>query len=698
MNNHQFLLELLCEEIPAGALAAAAAQLADGLESRLAADGVGEVQRALVGYTSRRLAVMLTCLPARQPERRAEVLGPPVAAAYTADGAPTAATLGFARAQGVSVDDVQVVDGPRGRVVAVQRTIPGEPMTVVLARAVQAVVTALRFPKAMRWGSGEYTFVRPVHRVVALFGGEQLDEVVPVMLFGVASGSVTLGHRVAHPGPVELRGVSGVDDYARRLAAAGVVIDPAERLAVLQEKAAALAAEVGCTVRRDEALVSEHVDLLEYPGLVRGAIPASAMALPKEVLVTTLRHHQKCLVLERDGQLAPYFLAVMDRAADPKGLVQEGNEWVVGARLADAAFFFAQDRRTPLAEHARRLDRVQFHRKLGSYADKAAIVATLAAALADGVTDPEATATVAALARADLVTGMVGEFPELQGVMGGIYARLEGYPEAVWRAVYDHYRPAGLEGELPQNTLGAVVGAADRLDTLAALFAVGELPSGSKDPFGLRRAALGVVRLCAEVPLLFNVQTAIERAVAARAALTAGREAETVRQLVDFVGERERFYLTSKGGVAADVADAVLDAHWGVIPDDVARARALEGVRHEPVFAELALAFKRVRNILAKADTGVAAEQLLAEPAERELLNSLAGVEAAVQRNVAAGDFGGALRALAAVAQPLDRFFVEVMVMCEDAMLRQARLALLARLEQVFLSLADLSRLGGAAT
>ncbi len=698
MSGHQFLLELLCEEIPAGALAAAAAQLAEGIETHLREEGVGEARCAFSGYTSRRLAVCFVGLPPRQGDRTAEVLGPPVKAAFAADGSPTAAALGFARGQGVPVDALRVTEGPKGQVVAVTRTRAGDAMPAVLARAVEAVVPALRFPKTMRWGTGEHTFVRPLHRVVALFGAERLDAIVPVMLFGVTAGSVTLGHRVTHPGAVELLGVAGVEDYAQRLAAAGVVLAPERRFEVLRERAATLASEVGCSVRDDAALVREHVDLLECPGLVRGAIPPPAMTLPEEVLVTTLRHHQKCLVLEHAGRVAPYFLAVMDRASDPTGLVGEGNEWVVGARLADAAFFFAQDRRMPLAEHARRLDRVQFHQRLGSYADKAAAVAAVAQWLGAGWGNDDEIVSAASLARADLVTSLVGEFPELQGVMGGVYARLDGHPDAVWRAISDHYRPAGLEGELPSGTLGAVVGVADRLDTLAGLFAVGEVPSGSKDPFALRRAALAVVRVCAEVPLRVDLQAGIERAVRGRAAHAAGREAEVTRQLAEFLRERERFYLTSRVGVAGEVADAVLEARWGLVPDDVARAQALEAVRHEPVFSELAQAFKRVRNILAKADTGLGAEQLLVEPAERALLEVLDSVEKGVAQAAAAGDHAAGLRALAAVAAPLDRFFVEVMVMCEDAALRQARLALLARLERVFLGLADLSRLGGAAT
>lgn len=699
MSGHQFLLELLCEEIPANALAPAAQELATGLTERLHQEGFSEVRCEFCGYTSRRLTVALAGLPARQPDRSEEVLGPPVRAAFAADGSPTAAALGFARGQGVEVEALRVVEGPRGQVVAVTRLIRGEPTPAVLARAVEAVVPSLRFPKTMRWGGGEHTFVRPLHRVVALFGAEDLDEVVPLTLFGVRAGGVTLGHRVAHPGPVELRGTAGVREYLHRLREAGVVVDPGERRQALGATAASLAAQVGCVVRRDEALVAEHVDLLEYPGLVRGAIPVSALVLPEEVLVTTLRHHQKCLVLESEGHVAPHFLAVMDRADDPRGLVREGNEWVVGARLADAAFFFAQDRRRPLADHARGLARVQFHQKLGSYAEKAGAVVALArwlAAAGGAAVGPEEVEAAATLARADLVTGMVGEFPELQGVMGGIYARLDGHPEAVWRAIYDHYRPAGLEGELPVGVLGAVVGVADRLDTLAGMFAVGEIPSGSKDPFALRRAALAVIRLSAEMPLAIDLRAAIERAVAGRATQAAGREGEVIRQLADFLRERERFYLTSKVGVTGEVADGVLEAHWGVVPEDVARAHALEAVRQEPVFAQLAVTFKRVRNILAKGERGAAEARSLVEPAELALQQALEGVAAEVDRAVGAGDHAAGLRALAALAAPLDRFFVDVMVMCEDPALRQARLALLARLEGVFLRLADLSRLGGA--
>lgn len=700
MSSHQFLLELLCEEIPANALAHASQQLAESLVQRLEGEGITTARCAFVGYTSRRLVVALTGLPGRQPDRTQEVLGPPVRAAFAADGSPTPAALGFARAQGVAVADLRVATSPKGQVVAVTRPLPGEPMEVVLARAVEAVVPPLHFPKSMRWAEGEYTFVRPLHRVVALFGDEHLDQLVPLTLFGVRAGSVTCGHRVAHPQPLELRGIAGVEEYRQRLAAAGVVVDPEQRRAALRERAATLAQEVGCTVRPDAELEREHVDLLEYPGLIRGSLPVTSLSLPEEVLVTTLRHHQKCLVLEREGQVAPYFLAVMDRADDPRGLVREGNEWVVGARLADAAFFFAQDRRRPLAEHAQGLSRVQFHHKLGSYAEKALAVEALARWLAGqlgGAVSLEHVATAARLARADLVTGMVGEFPELQGVMGGIYARLDGHAEEVWRAIYDHYRPAGLEGELPAGLVGAVVGVADRLDTLAGLFAVGEVPTGSKDPFALRRAALAVVRLCAEVPLRFDLRQGLARAEEGRRGAATPGNSQVLAQLTEFVRERVRFYLVSQAGVAGEVADAVLEARWGVIPDDVARARALQAVRQESVFAELAVAFKRVRNILAKGDRGAAMPERLRGPAELALAHALEQAERAVMTAEEVGDHAAALRALAAVAAPLDRFFVEVLVMCEDVELRRARLGLLDRLEKVFLRLADLSQLGGAA-
>jgi glycyl-tRNA synthetase beta chain len=517
----EFLLEVRCEEIPANALGPARAQLAEGFHRALIEAGYeGFEVRAF--STVRRLIVSVSGLDEQQRDREEEAVGPSVKVAYTSDGSPTQAAVGFARSLGVAVEELRVLKGPKGEVISGTRLLRGRPTPEVLADISTSLIGALHFPKTMRWGAGAHTFVRPVHGVVALWGVGSLSDVVPVGLFGVAAGSTTVGHRVMAPAPLELAGCEGFVEYASRLGAAGVIIDPAERHARLTKTAARLATEAGCEVRHDPELEAEHVELVEFPGVVRGEIAERFLELPEEVLITTLRHHQKCLVLTRAGRVAPHFLAVADRADDPEGLVRRGNEWVAGARLTDAAFFFAQDRRETLAARSARLDRIAFHSKLGSYADKSGCVAALAAALAAeaGVAAEAAKlARAASLFKADLGTAMVGEFPELQGVIGGIYARLNGEPAEVWQAIADQYTPAGLEGALPRSRLGALLGVADRLDTLAGFFAVGEVPSGSKDPFALRRAALAVVRVCAEAPLRLDLQAAAAGALGCRTAV-----------------------------------------------------------------------------------------------------------------------------------------------------------------------------------
>jgi glycyl-tRNA synthetase beta chain len=695
MSRGEFLLEVLCEEIPANALPSIREQLAEAFRAELSSAGYEGFAVATYS-TVRRMVVHVAGLPAMQPDREEEVFGPPVRAAFSGDGSPTPAALGFAKGQGVAVEKLRVAQGPKGEIVAATKQLPGRPTPAVLAEICEKVVPALHVPKAMRWGSGEHSFVRPVHRITALFGAGTLTEKVPVTLFGVVSNCSTVGHRVVNPGRLDLKGAAGLVGYRERLEVAGVMLDREGRLCMIEKRAAELAHEVGCEVRPDPELVAEMAELVECPGILRGVIAPRFLELPEEVLVTTLRHHQKCLVLTRDGAVAPFFLAISDRPDDPEGHVQRGNEWVVGARLADAEFFFAQDRKAPLAARRDALEKVVFHQKLGSFARKAQLVESLAAALAAEASvevAPEAIARACALLKIDLTTSLVGEFPELQGVMGGIYARLEGEPEEVWQAIADQYSPVGLEGPLPRGPLGAVVGVADRMDTLAGLFGAGEVPSGSKDPFALRRAALAVVRICGEAPLRCDLREAAHRALVLRQETTTGGVEQALEALSDFLQERERFYLTTVAGVAPEVADAVIAARWGVVAEDVARARALEEVRGEEVFTSLAVAFKRVRNMVGKSGEGRFVGQLLKEPAEKELVAALGKVEKEIERTASHGDHGGGLRALAKLATPLDRFFTDVLVLCDDENLRAARLALLARVEKLFLRLADVSRL-----
>jgi len=695
MSGHEFLLELLCEEVPANALPGIREQLARLFGAALAEAGFAGCEVRSFS-TVRRLVVHVAGLPETQPDRDEEVQGPSVRAAFAADGSPTPAALGFAKGQGVSVDSLRVVAGSKGEVVAATRHVEGRPTPTVLGEIAPRVVHALRFPKAMRWGWGEYSFVRPVHNVMALFGVGALDTVVHFELFGLASGSRSVGHRVFHPKTVDLLGkLKGFDDYKAWLDGAAVMVDQDERRDWLVRRMKWFAHEVGCGVREDGQLLDEVVEMVECPEFARGNFDEKFLELPEAVIVTTLRHHQKCFVLERDRRVAPYFLAVCDWEGEPTEEIVRGNEWVAGARLADASFFFAQDRKQPFAARRQALERVVFHQKLGSFAAKTDLVGELAVRLAADAElglDGEVVRHACSLLKLDLTTAMVGEFPELQGVMGGIYAQAEGEAGAVCEAIADQYVPAGLEGPLPRGPLAAVVGVADRLDTLAALFSIGEVPSGSKDPFALRRAALAAVRICAETPLTLDLRDAARHASELRQRAKV-KERDGAATLCEFIQERVRHYLTATAGISGAAADAVIGARWGIVPDDLARARAVEAVRNEEVFAALAEAFKRVRNMVAKSGPGAASARRLREPAEKELVRALDKVEKDVMKAESGTDHLASLRALAMLAEPLDRFFTDVLVLCEDAELRGARLALLARVEKLFLRLADVSKL-----
>ncbi len=684
-----FVLEILTEEIPATALPGARRQLAESLARRLHEVGLGEPTVTALS-TSRRLAAVVDGLPQRQPDRSEEMVGPPVGVAADAEGGPTAAGEGFARKVGLQFEQLRRIETDKGEYLAATVVHRGRPASEILAEIVPLVVGGLRFPKVMRWGDGEHLFVRPVHGVVAM-----LDEsVIPLALFGIEAGRTTVGHRVHAPGRLELERAG---DYVEVLAANRVVVSPDGRRQELIELAAGLAADADARVHPDSELVAEHVELVEWPGLVVGGFDPRYLELPHEVVTTTLRHHQKCLVLEdEEGCLRPGFIAVVDRCDDPEGLVRQGNEWVISARLADAAFFFAEDRKRPFAELVPGLERLEYHRQLGSLADKAERVGELAVAVARHAAldvEPEILRSVARLAKADLLTHMVGEFPELQGIMGGHYLRLEGASFDLWSAVRDHYTPVGFDHEIPECVIGQLLGIADRLDTVAGLFAVGERPSGSKDPYGLRRAAQGAVKIAAEAGWEFDLEAAILQAVESVASFSEDSASELGQAVLDFVADRVRRWLIDIIGVSGDTADAVMAIGWQDVPGAVARAEALESARTSSSFRSLALAFKRVRNITDGQDEADLDPSLFEHPEEQELYAASLRFASELDRVLPEHDVAAGFAAMEPLADVLERFFVAVLVMCDDEDLRRNRISLLKNLGRHFLQLADLSRL-----
>lgn len=672
----EYLLEVRSEEIPARMLEPGVRELATRVFEDLMARGLGP-REVETGYTPRRLVLILNGLPEREPDREEQVLGPPVSAAFAPDGSPRPALAGFAKKVGVEPDQLSRVKTDKGEYLAAVKKTEGRPTREVLAEIVPRVLAGISWAKTMRWGSGEGPWVRPVHGIVSLLDGE----VVPFDLFGIPAGDRTVGHPTLTPEPFR---VSGVEEYRKELAARSLEVRPAERRRALLETMKSRAEALGGRLVEDAPLLDKLAALCEVPGVMEGGFDKDFLELPAEVLATSLRDHQSALTVEKpvespngNHQLLPFFLTVMDRPDDPIGRTRSGNEWVVAARLADARFFYGEDRRVGLAHRAGQLERLTFQERLGSYADKSSRLVALATTICDmlGCDAPQA-AAAARLLKVDLATEMVKEFTSLQGIMGGIYAREEGQPEEVWQAVYDQYMPASTEDRIPRGRIGQVAGLADRMDTLVGIFGLGLIPTGSRDPFGLRRAAQGAVRIALEGGLPLDLEE-----VAARAAVLYGdrltRSAEQILEdLRPFLHDRVR-YVLGLAGYAYDEIEAALAVGVSSLPDLKARVDALHEVREDANFLTVVLAAKRIVNILKDAPEERLDEQFLTQPAERDLHAAFQGLRSEVEEAAAAGDYERCLRRIADLAPVLDRFFVDVLVMDPDPRVKANRIALL---------------------
>ena len=587
------LIEIGCEEIPARMIPRAATDLA-GIVVKILDDQRLEHGSCLSWGGSRRLAVRIESVQGRQPDRDETLLGPPAKVAFDAEGKPTRALQGFAKKQGLNPEDLTPVETDRGLYAGIERRVAGSSLDQLLARDLPAAVASMSFPKIMRWADGRNRWVRPVHWLLALHGARTLE----LELFGVRSGNRSEGHRFLGSGPVE---IEHADQYATVLEQRHVIVDPVERRKRLAESLDASSAALGGSVVRDEGLLDEIADLVEWPGIVSGSFEADFLELPLELLVTTLRHHQKCFsVQDAEGRLMPHFLAVANTDQDPKGHVRRGNEWVIGGRLDDARFFWREDRRRSLEERSAELERVILHRDLGSYAEKATRVGELAVKLAGklGMSAEEVAhcGTAGRLAKNDLVTGTVGEFPELQGRIGGLMLEAEGAPAMVAKAVFEHYQPVGPEDDVPATPGGAVVALADKLDSVARFISIGRGPTGSGDPFGLRRATSGIFRIALEHKLDLSIRDLCD--------LAGGEEL-----LLEFLRERLEKYFRDLGYTPNEIRSVIL-VQGGktslLIPltDVSLRLEAVRGVRERADFARLVELTKRIFNIVPKIEEG----------------------------------------------------------------------------------------------
>jgi len=705
-----FLLEVGCEEIPAGAIEAALSDLGARLLAELGGpEGLGGAIASPPRFGGpRRLVALIEGIRDKEPDRVVQVMGPPVAAAYDAQGRPTKAALGFAKAQGVEIEELEKVRGEKGEVVAARRKVAGRRASELLAQACPRVLSAMRFPKMMKWGNKGYSFVRPVHWIVALLD----QDVVEFEFMGIRSGRATHGHRFLSPGPHPIQGAS---EYETILRDRGQVIARIEkRRERIQDQRGRVAGPRGWTVAEDEALLREVVFLNEHPSVISGELPPELLDLPEPVLVTAMKHHQKYFpVREKSGSLAPGFLAVINLEEDRGGVIRRGNEWVLKARLEDARFFWNEDRKRSLQERTPALARVTFLERLGSVQSRVErlerLCAEMAGAAGLAADDRESVRVAARLCKADLTTGMVGEFPELQGVMGGIYARAEGLPESVARAIEEHYRPTSADGPCPTTRLGSLLALADKIDLLAGCFSSGLLPKGSADPYGLRRAAQGVCRiLLSETMAQASGRISLKSLVASSLRTYSdqkilGRsEAGAEGALRDFLAQRQRF-LMEEAGMKIDTARAVLASGSDDPADAWLRARALTGLRgphHEADFESLATSAKRIRNILAQArekgtrlDGTAVDPKRLVDREEGELHRAVTKVTASIEPQIASGDYASALKAIASLRPEVDRFFDKVLVMSPDEGLRVNRLALLGTLSGLLSRVADFSEI-----
>lgn len=681
-----YFFELLTEEIPAWMHETAAATLRERF-GKLAVELGSDATAVTVNTTPRRILVHLKGLSERESDREQEVKGPPKKAAYAADGSPTPALLGFLKKQGASLSDV--MEGGDAYVL-IRKSIAGRDTGDTLRERVPEIVESLRWPKMMRWGKGEYSYIRPIHSLVSIFQEKHL----PISIFGTESGTSTVGHRTLAPARFE---VSSYNDYVTKLELARVVVDGLRRREVMVHRARSLANEVGGSPSVDSSIWSQWQYLTEYPGLVRAEFQQDYLALPEEVLVTVMRVHQKQLpIRDRQDRLTNSFLAVLDNESDPDGNAAYGNSFVTNARFADAQFFYATDRRRKLEERLEQLTHLQFQEKLGNYLDKTRRIERIVAGIcqAAGI-DPADAAIAAQLCKTDLVTEMVKELTELQGAIGGIYAREEGYPDAVWQAIYDHYRPVGLDDALPRNVAGAVVSLADRIDTLAGFFSIGARPTGSKDPFGLRRAAQGIVQI-----LLNRDKREVRIPVDALVGLgmegygAAGNE-PLRRDLLAFLEERVRTILeVSAWQFAYDEIAAAMESGWSSsLTDLVDRLSALKSVRNEPGFLSVLDSAKRIANITeGHTDARVDAARL-EHPAERRLNELAEVVTSQIDEMVAHRQYRGALESFAAMASELETFFRDVMVNVEDEALRRNRMSLLRKVGGAVLRIADVTKI-----
>lgn len=683
----ELLLEIGTEEIPAAFLPKAMADMEELVRKALNGERVRHGQVKTMS-TPRRLFLCVADLSEMQEDQVIEKLGPTRKAAYDDQGNPTKAAIGFAKGQGLELAEIEIIDTDKGEYLCARKKIAGGPTAELLPGLLSRLILSIPFKKAMRWSNLEIRFARPIHWILALFGGT----VVPFSIENIKSGNTSRGHRFMSPGSFA---VSDYQDYLEKTKAAFVIVDPEERKRIIGEEARRAAAEVSGKPFIDDDLLQTVTFLVEYPTAVCGSFDAAYLDLPREVLTTTMMSHQKYFpVVADDGKLLPNFITINNTLARDPSVVTRGNEKVIRARLSDARFFFEEDRKISLDQRFEDLQKVVYHTLLGTSYEKVLRFRKLAALIAEKI-DPELKATVdrtAVLAKADLDTQMVGEFSELQGVMGREYALLAGENPLVARAVYEHYLPLAAGGELPVTDEGAIVSIADKLDTITGFFAVNLIPSGTADPYALRRQALGAINIILDKAYPLKLDELITASLDNLQAQIKRPAMDVKNDVMEFFKTRFENQLIAQGH-PYDVVDAVVTTGFSDLTETLKKIVAMETFRKHVDFQPLAVAFKRVSNILKDFQGGAVQENLFQAPEEKELYRVYLGVRAKALAYLDGRHYESALVEMASLRAPVDLFFEAVMIMAKEEDIKFNRLSLLEEISSLFRRVADFSKL-----
>ncbi|MDR3553718.1 MAG: glycine--tRNA ligase subunit beta [Syntrophobacteraceae bacterium] len=682
-------IEIGTEEIPAGYIRPALEWMSAWMAKFLDENRIAHGEPAVAG-TPRRLVLNIPGVAESQQAVSIEVVGPPKSAAYDARGKPTKAAEGFAKGQGVSLSDIRIKLTPKGEYLCVLKEETGRAARQIIEKALPDFLARIPFAKSMHWASYSETFARPVQWIVAMLGGEVLQ----CSYAHVTSGNKSMGHRFMSPEWIE---VKDFESHRENLRKNHVILDMAERRELIRQGSQKAAAEVGGHILADEELLEEVTQLVEFPQPLVGQFEDKYLELPPELLITVIKKHQRYFaVTDGGGALLPYFVTISNVVPRDASVVAAGNGRVVRARLEDARFYYGEDQKVRLDDRVEHLKGVVFHSKIGTSFEKMERFRELALMLAERVAAGRVAAIgrAAELCKADLVSGVVGEFPELQGIMGKTYARLQGEPESVCQAIYEHYLPNRSGGPVPQSMEGALLSIADKIDTIAACFGVGLLPTGTTDPFALRRQTLGIIRIVLETPLRISLGDLLDKALAMLSHKLTQPAENVKRDITAFFEGRLHHYLASSGeGLSPDVIDAALAAGVDDLLDAVERTRALARFTQRPDFTALAAAFKRVGNIIKSPETAPVEASLFKSPAEGGLYDELIKAEDSAGRLLARSDFAGALEAMAQLKPMIDSFFDSVLVMDSDESVKRNRLALLTRTRAFFDRMADFRKI-----